>query len=154
MRKRCNRKIRPLINPLQHVADSIRPVTSHKSFLLDLNLKNHSAMAALSQGKANKGDMDTLVACLNVTKALYLMGVGAEYGYVAKGGLEALLAVCQRGAATGRFVMRSSEMAAINEAIELHDAQLETITVKELERAMKIVQDVIKNKRATVILEK
>ena len=44
-------------------------------------------------------------------------------------------------------------MVALNEAMELHDAQLEVITVKDMERALAIVHHEMKHKLATPIKE-
>jgi hypothetical protein len=82
---------------------------------------------------------------------LWRMKVGVEYKEVVNEGLRSLRAVAQRGVADHRFILKSGEMAAINEAIELHDAQLDFITVRQLERALEIVKEEIRNKRAIPI---
>jgi hypothetical protein len=77
-----------------------------------------------------------------------------EYRSVVDTGLRALRSVGARGVESNKFILKADEMAALNEAMELHDAQLEVITVKDMERAVKIVHDEVKYKRATPIQEK
>jgi hypothetical protein len=69
-------------------------------------------------------------------------------------GLDALYAVGKRGAETGRFILRSEEMRALNTLMELHDAQMDAITVKDMERAFKIVDEEYKQRRMRPIVER
>lgn len=156
MRKRS--KYRPkknLVNPLGFVLEGLIPVREHKDILLDLKVKHHSAMTALTQGVATYRDIDSLVAAVNMTEALYRLGFGEDYGKEVHDALAALRAVGARGAANGfKFILRSSEMNALNTAIELHDAQLEVITLRDMERAIEIVQKEYATGKATPIVEK
>ena len=82
-----------------------------------------------------------------------MLGHGREYRNVVDAGLRALNSVGSRGLATDRFILNAAEMAAINEAMELHDAQLDVITVKDMEKALVLVYEEMRNKRATPIKE-
>lgn len=155
MRKRS--KYRPrgmLANPLGYVLESMTPVTKHESFLIDLKIKNHGAMSNLTQGMATREDMDTLIAMINFVEALYRMGIGTEYKDVVQEGLDALHAVGKRGVQTGRFILKASEMTALNTAMELHDAQMEVITVKDMEKAFAIVEGEYRARKMRPIVEK
>lgn len=152
MRKRSKYKPKPvLLNPVGYVVESVSPLASHGSMLLTLKIKNHAAMAALTQGKATLKDIDTLIQAVNVTEACYRLGIGKEYSEIVVTGLAALRAVGKRGHDTGKFILRAEEMRALNELMELHDAQLETMTVGDLEKAVKIVKEEMRHKRATPI---
>ena len=154
MRKRS--KYRPKgvrIDTIGYVMDSMKPVNQHESFAVDLRLTNHMAMAMLTQGKATKKDLDVLISALNITESLYRLGFGREYKDVVSAGLRALRSVGARGIESEKFILRAEEMAALNEAMELHDAQLDVITIKDMENALKIVYDEMRNKRATPIRE-
>jgi 5-formyltetrahydrofolate cyclo-ligase len=140
MKKRS--KYRPkgvLINPLAYVLESLKPVKEHDSYLIDLKIRNHGAMEALTKGQALRKDMDVLVNMVNVTEALYRLGFGKDYGDVVNQGLDALHDVGSRGAHTGRFILKAHEMSHLNLVIELHDAQMDIITVKDMERAVDLV---------------
>ena len=116
------------------------PIAKHEGILVDLKVKNHYAMAMLTQGKATKEEIDVLIAAVNMTEALYRLGFGTDYRQVIDAGLSALLIVAQRGAASNHFILRSEEMKALNDVMELHDAQLDIATVKDIEEGIKIVK--------------
>lgn len=148
MRKRSSyRPRRVLANPMSYVLAGMESVKTHSSHILDLQLKNHNAMAALTQGKATRADIDLLVAMVNMVEALWRLGFGQEYREEVDAGLDALHTVGSRGAATSKFILRSSEMEALNTIMDLHDAQMEIITIKDLENAMEIIRKEERSKR-------
>ena len=141
MRKRS--KYRPkgvFINPVAYVVESMTPVAQHSTFLTDLKIRNHMAMKNLTQGQATRSDMDELVVLGNVVEALLRMGFGREYGGIVGEGIQSILEVARRGVANGgRFILNAKEMNALNDLMELHDAQMDVITVRDLEQAMKLI---------------
>ena len=154
MRKRS--KYRPKgvrLNTMGYVTEGLTPVTQHESFAIDLRLTNHLAMDTLTKGKATKKDIDVLIGLVNVTEALCVLGFGAEYEQIMEDGLASLRSLGSRGLAQGKFILRAEEMHALNAVLELHDAQLDVITVKDMERALLLVKEVMRNKRATPIKE-
>jgi hypothetical protein len=155
MRKRS--KYRPkkvLVNPVGYVLEGMTPVGKHDSFLLDLKIKNHLSMSSLTQGKATREDMDKLISMSNITEALYRLGFGTDYKDVLRDGSTALLDIARRGAETNRFVLWGVEMKALNTLMELHDAQMEVITIKDMERAVALVENERRQKRMTSIIER
>jgi hypothetical protein len=112
------------------------------------------ALMNMTQGKAVREDVDTLIEAVNVVEALHRMGFGTEYGDVMRNGLEALHSVGVRGVKSGRFILRSQEMKALNAIMELHDAQLEAITLKDMERAYKLVLEEFRQKKVIPIVTK
>jgi len=155
MRKRSKYKPRPvLLNPMGYVIESMTPVSQHESFLIDVKIKTHMALMNMTQGKAVRGDVDTLIQAVNVVEALHRMGFGTEYGDEMRNGLDALHSVGVRGVKSGRFILRSQEMKALNTLMELHDAQLEVITLKDMERAYKLVLEEFRQKKVIPIVTK
>ena len=55
---------------------------------------------------------------------------------------------------TDHYILKGAEMQTLDEAIQLHDEQLEIVTVGELDRSQRIVRDVLRSKRAKVINDK
>ena len=152
MRKRS--KYRPKgvrLDTIGYVMESIKPVAKHESYLLDLKIKNSEAMVALMRGSAVKGDMDTLIAMSNIVEALYQLGFGAEYKDVAVDGREAILNIIHRAVTTKRFVPTSEQIKALQNLMELHDAQMDVITIKDMERALAFTNTQFVNKRVTVL---
>ena len=155
MRKRS--KYRPKgvrLDTIGYVMESLKPVTKHESYLLDLKIKNSAAMVALMRGSAVKGDIDTLIAMSNIVEALYQIGFGAEYKDVAVDGREALLQIVHRAVTTKRFVPTAEQIKALQNLMELHDAQMDVITVKDMEKAFQIVENEWRQKKMNLILEK
>ena len=154
MRKRS--KYRPravLVNPLGYVLESLKPVSQHEQYLVELKIKNHLAMTTLTRGEATRGDIDTLIASVNIVEALYRMGFGREYADVVKDGLDALRSVGKRGVESGRFILKADEMNALNLVMELHDAQMELITIKDMDKAIALVKEEFRNRRMRSIVE-
>jgi hypothetical protein len=125
-----------LANPVAYVIESMAPVAHYDSYLVELKIKNHAALVALTQGRAQRCDMAVLTAMSNMVEALLSLGFGEEYTDVMAAGRQAMIDVCRRGLQTGRFILRAPEMTALNSLIELHDAQMEVITVKDVERGL------------------
>lgn len=154
MRKRSKYRPKPvLLNPVGFVLESLTPVAKHDNFLLDLKIKNHGAMTALMRGAATRHDIDLLIQMVNIVEALYRLGFGKEYGSVVATGLEALRAVGRRGAESGKFILKAEEIKALNEVMELHDAQMDVIVLKDMERAVELVHKEYAKGAMTPIIE-
>ena len=152
MRKRS--KYRPKgvrLDTIGYVMESMKPVAAHESYLLDLKIKNSAAMVALMRGSAVKGDMDILIAMSNIVESLYQLGFGAEYKDVAIDGREALLQIVHRAVITKRFVPTAEQIKALQNLMELHDAQMDVITIKDMERALEFARIQFANKKMTVL---
>lgn len=155
MRKRSKYKPRPvLLNPMGFVMENLSPVRSHTSFMVDLKIKNHAAMDSLTKGVATHSDVDMLISMGNMTEAFARMGFGKNYSNVVKEGLLALRAVGKRGAESGRFILKAAEMTALNELMELHDAQMEVVTLRDMDEAIALVREEYRLKKMTPIVEK
>lgn len=153
MRKRS--KYRPKgvrIDAMDYVLSSIKPLASLQSEVATLRIRNHGALAAVCQGKANRDDLDVIIAALNVAEALVLHGVGTDYASEIRAAQDALKAMAERGVSLGdRFIFRAAELQAINHAMDIHDAQMDNITVQQLERAVMYVGGVIRAGKARPI---
>lgn len=152
VRKKSKYKPRQVLqNPLGFVLENITPITQHEDYLLNLQLKNSSAMERLLQGKATKKDMNTLIAMSNITEALQMMGFGTDYKEVAVDGREALIGIIMRAVKILRFTPTGKEIQSLNMLMELHDAQMDVITVKSMDEAINLAKKQIILRRATVL---
>ena len=156
MRKRSKYKPKGVrLDVATWVINGFKPVSATGSAVLDLKIKNHSALEALRTGQAKRYDIDSIISALNVSEALSRLGIGHEYKDEIKEGQDALLELSRRGInREDRFVAKASELTAINYVMELHDAQLEITTIAQLEKALDIVMNEIKSRRARAIEEK
>lgn len=137
--KKPRKKYRPRPLIKDTIAWALAGVTtmqhSSRGTQLAKQVLHSDAMAALCQGKATKSDMDTLIHMHNACEALWQAGFGTEYAEVLIRGKVALLDVAERGVKMGRFVLRSAERQALNDLLELYDAQLEVASVRDVARA-------------------
>lgn len=145
--KKPRKKYRPkglIMDPMAFIKEGMAAVTTHDNYLVDLKIRNHGAMAALMRGQATKDDVTVLMAMNNMVEALFRLGFGTDYEDVMTKGFNAIVSVASRGEASGRFTLYAHEIAALNDHMELHDAQMEVITVRDIERGI----DLIKREKA------
>lgn len=155
MRKRS--KYRPkgvLPDPMTWLLAGMKPFKD-APFSVDLRIKNHGAMDALRRGVATKDDIDILISAFNMAEACMRLrpDLGADWADEIKAGLDALHAVAVRGAKTMRFVLKASELVAMNLVMELHDVQLDQTTITDLEKAMDIVKEEHRLRKMRPIVE-
>jgi hypothetical protein len=98
---------------------------------------------------------------LNHLLALILAGLGGAVARLEGGAGEErigradeLVEIANRGAATSRFIVRASEMNALNDLMDLHDAQMDVITIKDMEGALALAKSEVKAGRATRLIAK
>lgn len=137
MRKRSRYRPKPVaLNVVDFVLENMSPVAKHGGYLTTLKIKNSLAMQALLQGNATRDDMDAIVAMSNIAEALVDLGFGADYRAVSDAGRNAIVAIVTRSVALKRYTPAGPEIRALNELMELHDAQMDAITVKDMDRAI------------------
>lgn len=116
-----------------------------------LRVKNHDALNNLSMGVAVRADIDMLMTASNIAEAMIKMGKGTDWDEEFKAGREALLTMVRRGVPNMHFVVTGQELQAVNLLMEIHDAQLDSCTVKDVEDAIDLVAEQIKHKRAVCV---
>jgi hypothetical protein len=117
-----------------------------------IKIRNHDAMNTLRLGTATKVEIDVLINALNISEALAHNGVGSDWMPELRTAQDALYTLAKRGL-TSRFIVRGEELKALNLAMEIHDAQLEAVTVKQLEAALNFVNETVRLKKARPIVE-
>ena len=154
MRKRSSYRPKPQHpNPVAWLMNGFKPVS--QAGVVNVQIKNHQAIDSLRKGVAEREDIDTIIAALNIAEALQRLGIGDEYREEVRAAQDALYAASRRGIDREyRFVLKAQELVAINLGMEIHDAQIEVTSIKHMEDALNIDRDEIKNRKARVILEK
>lgn len=152
MKKRSKyRPRRVLLNTMAFVQESLTPVALHDTYLLDLKIVNSMAMASLMKGTATKRDMDVLVAMSNIVEDLYELGFGRQYQDVATEGRYAILSIVYRAVERLRFVPTGEDVKRLNTLMELHDAQMDAITIVDMERAISLAKRRISSKDSVAL---
>lgn len=155
MRKRSKYKPKKnLVDPLTWVLAGIKPFKDVPTSV-NIRIKNHAAMDALRLGKATREDMDVLIGAFNMTEAYARLRpeLGSDWITEIRDGQNALLMVARRGVFSGQFTLKASELVAMNLVIELHDAQLDQTTVRDMELAMEIIEKEYKLRKMRSVQE-
>lgn len=136
------------------VKSGMLPINKVNHAGVTLKIKNHAALASITQGTGTRDDIDVVIAAMNITEALALLGKGKDWHPEIRAAQDAILQMGKRGLAKGdKFLFTGPEMQAVNLAMDVHDAQLDECTVAELEKALALVEREIRLKRARMIKE-
>lgn len=142
-------KYRPrgvIVDTMAHVSVGLKPLSEIDDALVILRIKNHDALASIAQGKGTSADVHVVIAALNMAEALIMQNVASAYKEQLRHGQDALKSMATRGRELGgRFVCTGQELTAINWAMEIHDAQLEVISVAQLETAIRKVAAIVRS---------
>lgn len=140
-----NRKTRKKHRPKGTCANVLSTVFGgmsgeHRSHLQAIQIKNHRALAEMAQGRGTREQWDMLVGAVNMANVMCEQGIGNEFRDITITARNALLEVGKRIVKLGRVVLTGDELAAIREALDCHDAQLENIRAIDVNRATDEVQ--------------
>jgi hypothetical protein len=154
MRKRSKYRPKPIIaDTMTWVRAGMKRV-DEVSASATIKIRNHDAMNTLRLGTATRLQIDTIIDAMNIAEALAKRGFGSDWLPELQDAQDKLLGLARRGVANDfRFIVRGDELTALNMAMEIHDAQLEAVTVKELETAMHDVMENLRLKKMRPILE-
>lgn len=120
-----------------------------------LKIRNHDAMNNIRLGTGTRRDIDTVIDAMNVAEALAKRGTGADWMPEIRDAQDHLLALAKRGVEHGfRFIVKAEELNALNLGMSVHDAQLDAVTVRELEHAMADVMENLRLKKMRTVVEK
>jgi len=142
------------LDAVNWVLAGMKPVSSVPHGGITLKIKNHDALTNITQGRGTRDDIDIIVAAMNMAEALAMFGIGADWREEINLAQMAIYDMGKRGLKLGdRFIFTGPEMKAINLGMDIHDAQLDECTVKQLEDAIDLVAREIRHKRAKMIKE-
>lgn len=155
MRKRS--KYRPKgvrLDVMQWIKGGMAPMAENPA-AVDLRIKNHGALKAITDGRATRDDLDVMIAALNITEALASQNqaLGSDWWIEVRAAQDAFLIMVRRGLAKDRFIFTGPELTAVNLAMEIHDAQIDKCTVAQLEEALLLVQKQIRDGKTRKIEE-
>ena len=122
----------------------------------NVRIRNHAALDVLRKGDATRDDIDILIGAFNMTEAYARLRpeLGADWQEEIEAGQDALHNVGVRGATSGRFILKAQELVAMNLVMEIHDAQLDQTTVRDMELAMDLIDKEHKAKKMRAVVTK
>jgi hypothetical protein len=156
MRKKSKYKPRHVrTDNLNWILTGMKKVGTLPTAGIALKLKNHEALESILRGQGTKHDVDVLINALNMAEALIRIRdeLGADWAAEIKAAQDAIYTMAKRGVEKGSFAFTGPEMTALKLVMDVHDAQLDDCTVKEMERALYIVAEEVRLKKCRAIVE-
>lgn len=120
-----------------------------------LKLKNRAALDSILMGQGSKAHVDVLISAVNMSEALIRIraDLGRDWAEEIRAAQDAIYAMGVRGHEKGSFLFTGPEMTAVKLVMDLHDSQLDDCTVQEMERALDIVEEEIRLRKARSIVK-
>ena len=156
MRKKSSYKPRPVrVDNLNWILAGMKKVGTLPVAGTELKLKNRAALDSILMGNGTRDHIDVLISAVNICEALVRIrdDLGLDWAIEIKAAQDALYTMAKRGYQKGRFAFTGPEMTAIKLVMDIHDVQLDNCTVKEMERAMFIVSEQIRQKKCRAIVQ-
>jgi hypothetical protein len=120
-----------------------------------LKLKNHEALDSILRGQGTKEHVDVLINAVNMAEAMVRIrdDLGADWKTEIRAAQDAIYTMAKRGIEKGSFAFTGPEMTALKLVMDVHDAQLDDCTVRELEMTLDIIYEEIRLKKCRAIVE-
>jgi hypothetical protein len=156
MRKKSKYKPRPVrTDNLNWILAGMKKVGTLPTAGVALKLKNREALDSILTGHGTNEHVDVLINAVNMAEAMVRIrdDLGADWATEIRAAQDAIYTMGKRGVAKGRFAFTGPEMTAVKLVMDVHDAQLDECTVKDMERALDIVNEEIRLKKCRAIVE-
>jgi len=151
VRKRSSYRPRGVVvDTMGYVKETLQPMKDRSESTI-FKLRSHQALTAIAKGQGTINDVNALVDALNVTEALARLNVGKDWSDEIQIAQDAISAMASRGLFSGKFIFKAPELTAVNLAMEVHDAQLDAVTVGKMQEAILLVRSVTRSGAANVI---
>lgn len=143
------------LNAVNWVLAGMKKVGSLPTAGVALKLKNHEALDSILKGSGTREHVDVLIAAVNMAEALIRIrnDLGRDWATEIRAAQDAIFTMSRRGLEKNRFAFTGPEMTAVRLVMDIHDAQLDDCTVKEMEKALDIVAEEVRLKKARRIVE-
>ena len=120
---------------------------THYEHLQTTLLINHASMVNIAQGNGSKDDWDRIVGAINIALIMTEQGSAPDHVELLKEAQQALIEIGKRAVKNSmRFIFKGDELRKLNEAMEVHDLQLQTARAIDLERAADEVCKRVRNR--------
>jgi hypothetical protein len=156
MRKKS--KYRPKgvrLDAVNWVLAGIKKVGDLPTASVAIKLENRAALDSILRGEGKKEHIWVLIRAFNTAEALIRIreDLGADWSAELKAAQDAIHTMGRRGLKKGKFVFTGPEMTAVKLMMDIHDAQIDNCTVKEMEMASDMVDEEIRMRRCRPIVE-
>jgi hypothetical protein len=140
---------------LSWILAGMKKVGSLPTAGVELKLKNHNSLNMILMGNGTREHVDVLISAVNMSEAMIRIRdeLGMDWKDEIKAAQDAIYTMGKRGIEKNRFAFTGPEMTAVKLVMDLHDAQLDDCSVKEMEQALFIVNEEIRLKKCRPIVE-
>lgn len=145
------------MSPLEFVRENLSLLCEFDpSYVLNIKIKDHSAMTAVQRGTATKRDMDNIAATYNIVFGLRRTlglpeSVYKEFGSILYHANLAFKTSCSRASDLGRVVCTADELQAFNNLVELNGELLDVVTVKQWGDALSYAKNHAKSTKPSLV---
>ena len=156
MKKKSKYKPRGIrLDNLSWIVAGMKKVGTLPTAGVALKLKNHNSLNMILMGNGTREHVDVLIAAVNMSEALIRIRdeLGVDWKDEIRQAQDAIYTMGKRGIEKNSFLFTGPEMAAVKLVMDLHDAQLDDCSVKEMEQALFIVNEEIRLKKCRPIVE-
>jgi hypothetical protein len=156
MRKKSSYKPRPVrTDNLNWILAGMKKVGTLPVAGVELKLKNRDSLNMILMGNGTREHIDVMISAVNICEALVRIrdDLGLDWATEIRAAQDALYTMAKRGYERGRFAFTGPEMTAIKLVMDIHDTQLDNCTVREMEQALFIVSEEIRQKKCRAIVQ-
>ena len=154
MKKKSKYKPKQIrLDTMEFVKQGIVKVADVPVAGIKLRLQSYEAFDTIVSGEPTKDHVDTLISCGNMAETLARFGHGQDWLPEIMQAQKCILEMGRRGLKKGSFRFTGDEMQKIRLLLEIHDAQLEVTTVRDMEKALDYIAKQIMAGRATPVEE-
>jgi hypothetical protein len=122
---------------MTYVAGGFKKLTEVRQDVI-LRTRNYLALSAVESGTGKPSDVNLLVGVSNMATAISRQ-YGQEYRAEIRRGADAVESIRNRAVRWGKVQATPTELEAIKLLFEIHDAQLNEVTIAELHDALKLM---------------
>ena len=149
MRKRCKRKVYPLLNSLAHgIAGA---AISDEAALDKLRLCELSALDSMVMGKGTPHDFRWLCDVLNIAECMAKDGIGIELLPICEQAQKELLNAKERYDKHGTLGLSGVGIQVLRELLQMHDLQRTSVARSEYEKAIRKTQNKVRSRANDVV---
>lgn len=148
MRKKCKRKVWPLVNPITHAMEGAAMTSTEK--LDAVRIRELSAIESFRIGHGTRHDWDYLCDMCNASETMVDMGIVPEALEPKIAAHKALVQIRERFNRTQKFGVTGPELEALREAFRWHDAQRTQIHQSKYEEALRLTINRIRSAHPSV----
>ena len=148
-RKKCRRKVYPLINSLAHGLAGA--AISDNAALDKLRLCELSAIDAMTKGMGTTEDWRWLADVVNISETMGKSGIGPEVLPYCQEVQAALLEAADRYQKTGKMGLSGVGITKMKELWEYHDLQRTSVARSEYEKMIRKTANYIKSHGKDVV---